>query len=101
MFRYASASLRRVPTVYNRQPLLASCKQLKSLSIPRHTFSTTSLVREKVKEQVADKVTKKTDASDVKKLFKLAKPESKSLAGNRKKNLDRAWYKVTDVPFFP
>lgn len=52
----------------------------------RHSFSTSQVFREKLKEQVASTTTtpvkaKKTDASDVKRLFKLAKPEMKSLTG--------------------
>jgi hypothetical protein len=68
--------------LYKRQALLVPSKLTKSLLKPnfRHSFSTTRIVREEVKEQAAAK-TKKANPGEIKRLFRLAKPEMKSLTG--------------------
>jgi hypothetical protein len=89
MFRCVSSNLRLTPS-YKRQTthLLFPSKFTTSKLIKpsfRHSFSTSQFCREKLKEQVATTTTpvraKKTDSSDVKQLFQLAKPEAKSLTG--------------------
>ncbi len=76
------ASLRLTPSLYKRQALLLPSKLTKNLLKPnvRQSFSTTRIVREEVKEQAATK-SKKSDPGEIKRLFRLAKPEKKSLTG--------------------
>lgn len=82
MFRCVSSSVRLTP-LYKRQ-----CTNL--LSKPamvkpgfRQTFSTSRRIfQEKGKDQVTAAV-KKADRNDVKRLFQLAKPEMKSITGNK------------------
>lgn len=82
MFRCASLKL-APSSLFKRQALLVPSKLTsKNLLLKpttfRHSFSTSRIVREEIKEQAAAK-TPKADPKEIKRLFRLAKPEAKSL----------------------
>lgn len=84
MFRCASLKL-APSSLLKRQALLIPSKVtsrnllLKPTTF-RHSFSTSRVVREEIKEQASAK-TPKADPKEIKRLFRLAKPEAKSLTG--------------------
>lgn len=88
MFRCIASNTRLIP-LCKKQPNLLLRTKLNSLQQPffRRSFTTGQICRrqgkEELKEQVATATTtkKKTESGEIKKLFRLAKPESKSIAG--------------------
>lgn len=85
MFRCVSSNIRLTP-LYKRQctNFLASSKSTLVKPSFRHSFSTSQRIcQEKIKDQVTKTAAKKSDPSDVKRLFQLAKPEMKSISGNK------------------
>lgn len=85
MFRCVASNIRLTP-LCKKQPNALLRTKFKGFQQPSvHRFFTTSQicrrqVQEETKEQVAAK--KKATAGEIKKLFRLAKPEVKSIAGN-------------------
>jgi hypothetical protein len=80
MFRCVASNIRLVPA-YKRQPtplLVRSRLTSPSTLLWRRSFTSAQACREKVKQET---VTKPANKGDVKKLFRLAKPELKSLTG--------------------
>lgn len=86
MFRCVASNIRLTP-LCKKQPNLLLRTKLNSLQQPffRRSFTTGQICRrqgkEELKEQVTTATKKKTESGEIKKLFRLAKPESKSIAG--------------------
>lgn len=81
MLRCLSSNLRLTP-LCKAQPQVLLRPSLRVLKPTQRSFSSTpSFARQKLERDVPNK--KNTDTSDVKKLFGLAKPESKRIAGNK------------------
>lgn len=92
MFRCVASNIRLTP-LCKKQPHLLLRTKLNGLqqSSFRRSFTSSQLYRRQAQEELKGQATtttaaaaaakKKTDMSEIKKLFRLAKPEAKSIAG--------------------
>lgn len=90
MFRCVASNIRLTP-LCKKQPHLLLRSKLNGLqqSSFRRSFTSSQLYRRQAQDELKGQATttaaaaakKKTDMSEIKKLFRLAKPEAKSIAG--------------------
>ncbi|MBM6386965.1 MAG: hypothetical protein JSY10_23690 [Paenibacillus sp.] len=79
MFRCVSSNLRLSP-LYKRQCTNIILPSKSILLKPSQSFSTSQRIFQKINEQASTKA-KRSDSGDIKRLFKLTKPEAKTLTG--------------------
>lgn len=78
MFRCVSANLRLSPSF--KRPCTNILLPSRSILLKSKSFSTSQRIFQKINEQTSTKA-KRSDAGDIKRLFKLTKPEAKTLTG--------------------